>query len=299
MDTSLRPIVLAAGQGRRLSPVTGGVPKQFWSPAGRPSLLENTLERLQPLSPLPQHTTTVVDRTHWPLVEALGGRARLGRVVAQPMDRGTGAGVLLGLTEVLRHPDAIVVVTPSDHGVEDATLFRQGIREATAEIRAGRAKMVLFGVRPAAPAGDFGWVVPDARRRSSVLAGVRLFVEKPDTDRATMLFATGAVWSTMVVVAAVDALECAFHRRAPDVVQVFRRAARLSPARRSRFLLDAYSDIPAIDFSRDVLTHAPDLRLFVWPDRLGWTDLGTPDRLHAWLSAGGGPIQSIAAAGAA
>jgi hypothetical protein len=66
---------------------------------------------------------------------------------------------------------------------------------------------------------------------------------------------------------------------------VFDRARRLPRARRPAFLEDAYVGLPAADFSHDVLTPAVGLRLYTWPDTLGWTDLGTPARLTAWLDA--------------
>jgi mannose-1-phosphate guanylyltransferase len=46
-------IVLAAGSGRRLARITGGIPKQFWSPPGGTTLLEQTLRRMAPLAPVP------------------------------------------------------------------------------------------------------------------------------------------------------------------------------------------------------------------------------------------------------
>lgn len=49
MMEDLWSVVLAAGQGRRLAAVTRGTPKQFWRADDRPSLLEETFERLAPL----------------------------------------------------------------------------------------------------------------------------------------------------------------------------------------------------------------------------------------------------------
>src|SRR5690606_25631162 len=43
-------IVLAAGEGRRLARLTGGIPKQFWRPPGERTLLEGTVDRFAPLA---------------------------------------------------------------------------------------------------------------------------------------------------------------------------------------------------------------------------------------------------------
>ena len=42
MSNQLWTVILAAGAGRRLSAVTGGVPKQFWRGLNGPSLLTQT-----------------------------------------------------------------------------------------------------------------------------------------------------------------------------------------------------------------------------------------------------------------
>src|SRR5262245_62114210 len=142
-------IVLAAGKGRRLASVTGGVPKQFWSPSGGQTLLEQTLDRLSPLVLLTR-TVTVIDRSQRALATALlksSGRESLGLLLDQPFDRGTAAGVALGLSTIAAtEPDAIVVLMPSDHAVACEAEFVRGLRHAAAAVARRRERVVLFGV---------------------------------------------------------------------------------------------------------------------------------------------------------
>src|SRR6187431_331812 len=130
MRTTLWSIVLAAGAGRRLASVTGGVPKQFWSRYGGPTLLEDTLARIAPLAS-PDRTVIVVDQTHRTFVDQASALKAFERFLYQPCDKGTAAGVLLGLMPVIaKDPDAIVMLTPSDHGVADPALFVDEVRRA-------------------------------------------------------------------------------------------------------------------------------------------------------------------------
>jgi len=65
---------------------------------------------------------------------------------------------------------------------------------------------------------------------------------------------------------------------------VFDRACAIPAGpNRSAFLAEQYPDLPHADFSGDVLAHTGNLHVHVWPSSLGWTDLGTPSRLIAWL----------------
>jgi mannose-1-phosphate guanylyltransferase len=187
-------VVLAAGHGRRLASVTRGTPKQFWRAPNRPSLLEETFARLAPLAP-PERTTVVIDQTHRCYVPGEGRWARW--LLYQPEDRGTAAGVLLALSPVVDSTtDAVVVLTPSDHGVADSARFRAGILHAASVVRSGKVDAVLFGVEPGAPVADYGWITPGPAYQwtdSRSLRRVAGFVEKPTADCAHRLFDAKAV----------------------------------------------------------------------------------------------------------
>ncbi len=106
-------IVLAAGDGARLAPLTtdvGGyvVPKQFCSLNGGPSLLQRALERAQSIVPR-ERVCVIVARQHqsrwWHDLRSLPAQ----NVIVQPRNCGTANGVLLGLLHILeRDPLACV-----------------------------------------------------------------------------------------------------------------------------------------------------------------------------------------------
>jgi mannose-1-phosphate guanylyltransferase len=277
-------LVLAGGRGRRLAGLTGGIPKQYYAPRGGLTLLEDTLDRLAPLAGAAR-TVTVIDRAHRDMAAALRSRTALGRLAHQPFDRGTAPGVLFGLTELPADPDDMVILTPSDHGVASSRTFRQGLRRVAIAIAAGQAEIVLFAVVPHGPSVDLGWILPARGYATAVgeLPHGGAFIEKPDADLAQRLFAAGAGWNTMVLMARVGALLALCRQHLPRHAAVFDRARRLPRTQRSSVLEDAYDELPAADFSHDVLTPAVGLRLYTWPDSLGWTDLGTPERLASWL----------------
>jgi mannose-1-phosphate guanylyltransferase len=100
-------VVLAAGAGTRLAAVTQGAPKQFWRLESQPTLLEHTLNRLSAIAP-PSRTVAVVAEQHHAHVQAAAEALHGRHVVYQSRDRGTAAGVVLGLLPVLEQdPEAI------------------------------------------------------------------------------------------------------------------------------------------------------------------------------------------------
>jgi mannose-1-phosphate guanylyltransferase len=190
--------------------------------------------------------------------------------------------VLLALTPVLEHsPEAIVAITPSDHGVVDDAAFRRGVLDAVRQVR-GRGDVVLFGVEPVAAHQDYGWISVDAESTVRGFRAVTSFVEKPASDVAARLLASGAVWNTMVIVAKARAIRDLYQEWLPDLSKVFARAWRQSASERTAFFASVYPTLPSLDFSRDLLGAARGLSAYVWPASMGWSDLGTPDRLAEW-----------------
>jgi mannose-1-phosphate guanylyltransferase len=281
-------IVLAAGAGKRLARLTQGVPKQYWRPGiGTRSLLQETLDRFETAEAL-DRTITVVDAGHHAYVARLRPYSPLGDVMYQPADRGTATGVLLPLATIAAaSSDAIVVITPSDHGVEDARHFREGIRRAVRQIENGKAEIVLFGVHASAASTDFGWImpVPGGPYDNDTFRPVAGFFEKPDARLAFQLFENGAAWNTMVVVARARSLLNLFGTQLPFHFDLLTAAAKYRKSDRQKFLDRAYLDLSSADFCRNVLTPSVEhLRAYIWPIDMGWSDLGSPDRLGAWLA---------------
>src|SRR3990172_2029010 len=140
-DARLWAVVLAGGQGMRLRPLTRRIhgearPKQFAAVLGARSLLRQTLDRAATAIPLARTVAVTVDE-HAGYVMHEIEQGLMPRVLEQPADRGTAAGVLLPVHWVSRQdPEAIVVVLPSDHFIDDAERFMAHVEDVAAAARA-------------------------------------------------------------------------------------------------------------------------------------------------------------------
>jgi mannose-1-phosphate guanylyltransferase len=284
-NRDLHAIVLAGGSGRRLLQVTRRMtgrptPKQFCSFGGGRTLIQETLARLVPLAP-PDRITVVVQEAHLGTAGEQLAPFRGRRILAQPRDCGTGVGLLCALVHVLRRdPRALVLACPSDHGIRDLATFRHGIAAACAASELGSA--VLLGVEADRPRTDYGWIVPGPELAPGVRR-VAAFVEKPERAEALALAARGGLFSTMVLVARARALLRLFERVRPGLVALLEAVAALPAPAQEIHLRRAYALCASCDLSRDILGPAADLAVLSWPAELGWTDLGTPERLAEWL----------------
>lgn len=282
-------LLLAAGSGTRLSELTrlgngASVPKQFCSLTGGPSLLQDTLARAARIVPA-ERTLAIVAAEHRLWWHDELAELPEENVVEQPLNRGTAAGVLLPLLEILRRdPEATVVMLPTDHFVADEAVLEQAIRRGLGEVRRNPEEIVLLGIAPDAPDSEYGWVVPGGEASDDAFR-VRSFVEKPPREFAEQLMLRGGVWNSFLMVASGRALRALYLRRRPSLLHALALAPRrsdgsLDPVALARL----YASIPSSDFSRELLQGSEDRLRLVTVPACGWSDLGTPARLAACVA---------------
>jgi mannose-1-phosphate guanylyltransferase len=283
---SLWAVVLAAGQGTRMTQVTHllcgkPLPKQFVPLLSERTLLQETMDRIGRQIP-PERTVVVVAEGFEDLARLQLREFRGVEVVAQPGDLGTGPGVLLPLSHVLaRDPRAMVAVFPSDHHFVHVEPLRAAIAQAVVVADRAPSGLALLGAKAERAASDLGWIVPVPEADGLML--VQRFVEKPAEHRARQLLLAGGLWNTMVMVGAGSAFWDLCLTHLPTQTRAFGPYVELAatpdaPAYRRRL----YGELLPADFSRSVLQNATGLAAVPLVDA-GWFDCGTPERLVEWL----------------
>jgi len=280
-------IVLAAGDGKRLAPLTRALygwelPKQFAVLHRGRSLLQATMDRVAPLVP-PQRTVVVVGQAHRELAELQLAEYPGVEIVAQPRNLDTGPGILLPLTHVLAHdPGASVVVLPSDHFVTDPRPLLSAIRIAAGTSARAEALLTLLGVIPDRAETDYGWIVSTRMIDSGTderLRGVSRFVEKPSPLEAQHLLHLGALWNTFISIARASTYWDLAKRHLPAQAGLFEKyRVHMDRPGQDRLLDDLYATMEPANFSRAVLERAENLAVLP-VSGTGWSDWGNTERI--------------------
>ncbi len=143
----LIPLILSGGSGTRLWPVSREAhPKPFIKLADGRSLLQRTVDRLAVLEGT-EEVITVTNREHFFVTRdeyAAGGAPYRHFFVLEPCARNTAPAVAVGtLAAVSRHgSEAMLLVLPADHLVEDEAGLRRGRTRRPAACSAGHARHV-------------------------------------------------------------------------------------------------------------------------------------------------------------
>ena len=283
-------LLLAGGDGRRLKPLTRQIagdprPKQFCAIFDGETLLDRTRRRADLLTRPDQHVV-VVSRVHEPYYAGLATELAPDRLVVQPRNAGTAAGIVYPLLRIRQLAgDVPVAILPSDHYVSDDGVFVTAVRHAVAISQARPDVVVLLGIEANAPETEYGWIEVDPvplPLPGEPAFPIQRFWEKPSLRFAQGLYEHGALWNSFVMVGWVDTFLALTRRVAPDLSAAF---APLSVAiggpREGEVAERVYATLGSSGFSERVLVPGTDDLVTVRVKSVDWSDWGHPKRVLA------------------
>jgi len=176
-------IILAGGSGSRLWPLSRELyPKQLLNLNADKSLLQSTFERLSKFMPA-SNIVSITNVKHTANVKLqLENISKNISVLSEPLSKNTAPAIALATKFIQeKDKDAIILVVPSDHLIEDNELFAQTVIKG--EKLAKEGYIVTFGIEPSYPETGYGYINV---LNQPVLDGfkVKEFVEKPDSETA-------------------------------------------------------------------------------------------------------------------
>jgi mannose-1-phosphate guanylyltransferase/mannose-1-phosphate guanylyltransferase/mannose-6-phosphate isomerase len=278
------PVILAGGGGSRLWPLSRQeYPKQVIPLLGERSLVQETAlrfaDRRRFAAPL-IITNEAIRFTIGEQLRSLGIEPQA--LVLEPVGRGTApAAAIAALLACETHPDAIIVLAPSDHAVRDAAALQGAL--ATAVEAARRGMLVTFSIPPSRPETGYGYI-----ERGADVGGVSgafrvaSFVEKPKADRAAELVASGRhYWNSGMFVLGAKTFLAELERFQPAILAACRKA--LAAGTRDLAFLrlgaEAFAAAPADSIDYAVMEKTD--RAATVPLDAGWSDVGAWSELWA------------------
>jgi len=275
----LHAIVMAGGSGTRFWPASrAGLPKQLLPLAGKKTLLEDTVDRLEGLVP-PERLMIVTSERLLPAVRSQLPALPASGLVGEPCKRDTAPCVGLAALLVLQQdPEATMAVMPSDHVIHPAERFREAILQAAALVEESPGRLVTFGIRPTYPAEGFGYIQQAEKlarpHGTATVTRVAQFREKPPASVAKEYLAAGNyLWNAGIFVwKAATIIEALAAHQPECLARLETIAAAWNTPQRNAVFAREFAAIKGISIDYAVLEHAADVVVVEAP--FGWDDLG-------------------------
>ena len=264
--------LLAGGRGTRFWPLSRqSLPKQFLPLGGEKTLLQQTRERFAPL--VAAERTFVIARAEYEgLIRSQLPELPPGNILAEPSPRDTAPAIGLAALEARRRaPDALLIVSPSDHRVSDPEAFRAAVTAAV--LRAGEGGLGTLGVEPDRAATSFGYL-RTGPAASDGARPVERFVEKPDQETARRFLDEGNyLWNAGLFVFRVAEFFQALAKADPGFAAGLEALESARESGRENEAEAAWARLPATSLDYALMERASG----VWtiPLKAGWDDVGT------------------------
>jgi mannose-1-phosphate guanylyltransferase len=274
-------VILAGGRGERFWPRSRrATPKQMLNITGDRPLVTETWTRIAGIIP-PERILLICDpRLSTTLVRALP-QLPPDNIVVEPEGRNTAAAVALAAMTVKQRwgDDALMMVLPSDHYIENSEAFVQTVKVAL-EVAAQGKDLVAIGLRPTRPETGYGYIEIPADH--SDIMGQRIFrairfTEKPGAHEA-MGFLRGGIhlWNSGMFFWRTDVIWDALGKNFPESVAALTDLP-VNGEGRSKQLKANYGGIPKLPIDKAVMEKASNISVveafFPWDDMGCWESL--------------------------
>ena len=273
-------VVLSGGAGTRLWPVSReGYPKPFMKLTDGESLLLKTYRRAAGVSA--SHILTVTNRDYYFMSKdemALAHLDTSAQFLLEPVSRNTAPAVAMAAHAVAERygSDALMLVLPADHLVQDQEAFAVAVSRAQALAEQG--KLVAFGIIPTGAETGFGYIETGADIGEGKQAVH--FVEKPSLAKAREYVDSGRfVWNSGMFCfkAGVILNELAQHASDVDVAARACWNDVCGAVELDSLMIEipakTFADVPDISIDYAVMERSSNVA--VVPADFGWSDIGS------------------------
>ena len=189
-------IILCGGNGTRLWPISRTLmPKQFVKLFDNKSLFQLTVERN---SKVCEKIFIVSNTEQYFLAQdqleelSVDNSELITHYLLEPIGRNTAPAIALACMALDK--DEIVLVTPSDHIIQNETEYQKVLQRAYA--LANENNLVTFGIKPTFAETGFGYIQAKPENDECSIFNVELFHEKPNLETATKYLEENSKFNT-------------------------------------------------------------------------------------------------------
>jgi mannose-1-phosphate guanylyltransferase len=283
MNKNYYAILMAGGIGSRFWPVsTREFPKQFHDMLGSgETLIQKTFSRLSQIIPK-ENILILTHESYNDLILEQLPMVKQEQIVLEPAMRNTAPCILYASLKIKKlNPNAVMVVAPSDHWIEDEMQFVANLQRSF-DLCEREESLMTLGILPTAPNTGYGYIEFDKLDSRSIKKVIQ-FREKPDSKTARRFIQSrNYLWNAGIFIWSVRSILKAFEEFQPGMFALFMEGYDVyNTENENAFIQANYPNADNISIDYAIMENAKNV--YVLPATFDWNDLGTWGSLHEKL----------------
>lgn len=267
-------VIMAGGIGSRFWPMSvPEYPKQFIDVLGvGRTMIQMTVDRFLPICPV-ENMWVVTNKNYIDIVREQIPGIPQENILAEPEARNTAPCIAYACWKIKKHhPEANIVVTPSDALVLDAKEYQRVISLAL-DFTSKSENIVTVGIQPTRPETGYGYI--KSVSSSAEIQKVDSFREKPNLATAQQYLAEGGYfWNAGIFVWNVNTITKALRMYAPQIAGIMDELdAHFYEATEPEKVAQLFPQCEKISIDYAVMEKSPNI--YTIPGDFGWSDLGS------------------------
>lgn len=277
-------VIMAGGVGSRFWPLsTAKYPKQFHDMLGLgETLLQSTYNRLTGVVPY-KNILVLSNEAYNDIIKEQLPKITQEQIILEPAMLNTAPCILLAALKIKKkNPNAVMIVAPSDHFINNEEAFTADINLAF-EAASKEDILVTLGIKPTFPNTGYGYIKYD-KVEGKDLQKVEVFTEKPTLRNAKKYLEEGNyVWNAGIFIWKASIIAASFEKYLPEMFKLFNEGvADLNTSKEEKFIKTTYPDAQNISIDYAIMEKSDSV--FIIPASFKWSDLGTWGSLHEQLA---------------
>jgi len=276
-------VIMAGGVGSRFWPLsTAKYPKQFHDMLGLgETLLQSTFNRLTSVVPY-ENILILSNEAYNDIIKEQLPKINQEQIILEPAMRNTAPCILLAAMKIKKqNPNAVMIVAPSDHFINDEDAFAADINLAF-EVAVKEDILITLGIKPTFPNTGYGYI-KYGQEEGKDLQKVEVFTEKPTLRNAKKYLEEGNyVWNAGIFVWKAAFITDSFNSHLPEMFNLFNEGEKLlNTSKEEKFVNETYPEAQNISIDYAIMEKSDSV--YVISASFKWSDLGTWGSLHEEL----------------
>ncbi len=273
-------VIMAGGVGSRFWPRSKEkTPKQLLKIFGERTMIEDTVKRLDGIVEK-ENIFIVTNKVQKPQIVSLLYDIPKKNIIEEPFGRNTAA--CIGLASVIvesRDKDAVLIVLPADHVIQNIDDFHTTINKAVKFSYESKG-LVTIGIQPSRPETGYGYIQINEKEVADNIHKVYTFAEKPNYATAVRFVESGDFfWNSGMFIWRADSILNEIKMLMPELYEGLEKIkADIDTPSFDKTLVSEYGKLRNISIDYGIMEKSQNV--YLTKGEFSWSDVGSWEEVY-------------------